>query len=110
MVRLFVRVLCAAVCVAGAQPAAAQTQGRVIDKPDVGIDGPPAPVPPATISRDDRGQATVRAIRLAAPLAVDGRLDEDVYTQNPPFGELIQVVPRTGEPATERTDVWLMFD
>lgn len=25
------------------------------------IDGPPAPVPPATINRDDEGDATVRA-------------------------------------------------
>jgi hypothetical protein len=74
------------------------------------IDGPPAPVPPATINRDDEGDATVRAIRLLAPLVVDGRLDEDVYTSNPPFGDLIQVVPATGKPATERTDLWLMFD
>lgn len=74
------------------------------------IDGPPAPVAPATITRDDRGHATVRAIRLPAPLAVDGQLDELVYQQNPPFGDLIQVVPATGQPATERTDLWLMFD
>ena len=56
------------------------------------------------------GKATVRAIKLLAPLVVDGRLDEDVYTSNPPFGDLIQVVPATGQPATERTDLWLMFD
>ena len=74
------------------------------------LDGPPAPVPPATINRDEEGDATVRAIRLLAPLVVDGRLDEDVYTSNPPFGDLIQVVPDTGKPASERTDVWLMFD
>ncbi len=74
------------------------------------LDGPPAPEPPATINRDDEGDATVRAIKLLAPLVVDGRLDEDVYTSNPPFGDLIQVVPATGKPATERTDLWLMFD
>ena len=74
------------------------------------LDGPPAPVPPLTISRDEEGDATVRAIKLLAPLVVDGRLDEDVYTSNPPFGDLIQVVPATGKPATERTDLWLMFD
>lgn len=74
------------------------------------IDGPPAPLAPATINRDASGQATVRAIRLLAPLVVDGALDEDVYAQNPPFGDLVQVVPRTGQPASERTDLWLMFD
>ncbi|MEZ5293285.1 MAG: DUF5916 domain-containing protein [Vicinamibacterales bacterium] len=65
---------------------------------------------PATIVRDERGAPTVRAIRLREPLTVDGRLEEAVYGQNQPFGDLIQVVPRTGEAATERTDLWLMFD
>jgi hypothetical protein len=74
------------------------------------IDGPPAPVAPATITRDESGKATVRAIRLTTPLDVDGSLDEAVYTDNPPFGDLVQVVPATGQPATEKTDVWLMFD
>jgi hypothetical protein len=31
------------------------------------IDGPPAPIAPAVINRDDGGNATVRAIRLTAP-------------------------------------------
>ncbi len=74
------------------------------------IDGPPAPVAPATMSRGPDGQATVRALKLEAPLTVDGRLDEAVYQQNLPFGDLIQAVPATGQPATERTDLWLMFD
>lgn len=74
------------------------------------VRGPAAPVPPSTISRDHAGHATVRAIKLLAPLVLDGKLEEDVYTSNPPFGDLIQVVPQTGQPATERTDVWLMFD
>ncbi|MCC6992057.1 MAG: carbohydrate binding family 9 domain-containing protein, partial [Acidobacteria bacterium] len=65
---------------------------------------------PASITRDAAHQATVRAIKLSAPLAVDGRLDESVYTENEPFGDLIQVVPALGQPATERTDLWLMFD
>ena len=74
------------------------------------IDGPPAPIAPATITRDDAGQATVRAIRLTAPLKVDGVLDEDVYRTEPGFGGLLQVVPHTGDPASEETDVWVMFD
>ena len=39
------------------------------------IDGLPAPVPPAVINRDGRGNASVRAIRLTAPI----RLDEAAY-------------------------------
>ena len=71
---------------------------------------PPAPVPPATITRDATGQATVRAIKLTAPLVVDGKLDEDVYRREQPFGGLLQVVPRYGEEMTERSDVWITYD
>jgi hypothetical protein len=69
-----------------------------------------APVPPAVIVRDSTGHATVRAIRLTAPLVVDGRLDEDLYQHEQPFGGLLQVTPRYGQPATERTDLWISYD
>jgi Domain of unknown function (DUF5916) len=74
------------------------------------IDGSPAPLAPATITRDERRRATVRAIKLNAPLRVDGRLDEEVYQANPPFGGMIQVAPRYGEESTEKTDVWVSYD
>lgn len=74
------------------------------------IDGPARPVPPEVITRDAAGQATVRAIKLSAPLKVDGRLDEEVYTIEKPFGGLIQVVPRYGEPQSEKSDVWITYD
>ena len=73
------------------------------------IDGPPPPVPPAVISRDG-GQATIRAIRLAASLRVDGELDEPVYAAVAPVSGFIQQLPDEGAPATERTDAWVMFD
>jgi len=74
------------------------------------IDGPPAPVAPAVISRDAAGQATVRAIKLAARLRLDGVLDEEVYAREAPFGGLIQVAPDYGEPSTERADIWITYD
>ncbi|NNF39053.1 MAG: carbohydrate binding family 9 domain-containing protein, partial [Gemmatimonadetes bacterium] len=74
------------------------------------LDGSPPPEWPQSITRDDRGRATVRAIRLDAPLTLDGRLDEAVYSDYAPFGDFVQVVPDAGSPATERTDVWVMFD
>ncbi len=74
------------------------------------IDGSPPPVPPATITRDDSRRPTVRAIKLDAPLRVDGQLDEAVYSTVPPFGGFIQVVPDTGAEASERTDVWILYD
>ncbi len=74
------------------------------------FDGPPPPVPPAVVNRDDSGRATVRAVPLAAPLRIDGRLDEPLYDTVPPISDFIQVEPQPGEPATDRTDVWITFD
>ncbi len=76
---------------------------------DVVIDGPPAPVAPAVITRDG-GRATMRAIRLLAGIEVDGRLDEPVYDAVAPVSDFIQQLPDEGAPATERTDAWVMFD
>ncbi|TVR57276.1 MAG: hypothetical protein EA421_01285 [Gemmatimonadales bacterium] len=77
---------------------------------DVLIDGAPPPLAPETITRDERGRATVRAIRLAEPLQVDGILDEEIYRTTPPFGGLVQVAPVAGEPSSERSDIWVMYD
>ena len=69
-----------------------------------------SPVPPATISRSAEGGVTVRAVRLSESLTVDGRLDEPVYTTVPAISDFIQQEPREGEPATEQTEVWILFD
>jgi hypothetical protein len=72
--------------------------------------GPPAPRPPETITRDPAGRATVRAERLATPLRLDGRLDEAVYEEVAPMAGFIQTDPLQGVPATQDTDVWVFFD
>ena len=74
------------------------------------IDGPPAPVAPAVMSRDEAGRTTVRAIRLAQGIRLDGVLDEAVYETVPAITGFIQQVPDIGAPATERTEAWIMFD
>jgi len=74
------------------------------------IDGSPPPILPEVITRDERGRATVRAIRLDEPLVLDGRLDESIYADYRPFGDFVQVTPIAGAPSTERTDVWISFD
>ena len=71
---------------------------------------PPLPVPPAVISRDAAGHATVRAVRLSQPIHVDGRLDEEVYATVPAMSDFIQNDPQEGAPATEKTEVWVLFD
>ena len=74
------------------------------------IDGPPAPVAPAVMNRDPDGRTTVRAVRIEPGLQLDGALTEPVYEAVPPITGLIQLVPDVGEPATERTEAWIMFD
>ena len=55
-------------------------------------------------------QITVRAVRLSAGLVFDGRLDEDVYEHERPSSGFVQQVPYEGQPASERTDAWVLFD
>jgi hypothetical protein len=55
-------------------------------------------------------RATVRAVRLAQPLQIDGALDEALYREMPSLDDYTQVEPEAGAPATERTETWLAFD
>ena len=74
------------------------------------IDGPSPPIAPEVITRDTERRATLRAIKLAQGIRVDGRLDEPVYRTVPAITGFIQQAPDEGAPATERTDAWIMFD
>jgi hypothetical protein len=72
--------------------------------------GAAPPELPATLARDDEGRTTVRIVRLAAPLRVDGNLDEDLYRTVTPIADFIQAEPDAGAAATEGTEIWLSFD
>ena len=74
------------------------------------IEGPAVPAPPDVIARDAEGRITVRALRLPGPVSLDGRLDEAFYEGVPSFGDFVQQEPREGQPATDRTEVWLFYD
>ena len=63
-----------------------------------------------TISREPSGRVTVRAARVQTPLKIDGALDEPFYTTVAPISDFIQQEPREGEPATEKTELWIAFD
>src|SRR5262245_33081823 len=93
-----------------AGPLSAQSQQSEMSLDRIVIDGPPPPEPPEMITRDASGRATVRAIKLAAALRVDGKLDETVYSEYQPIGGFLQVAPRYKAESTEKTDVWVMFD
>ena len=74
------------------------------------IHGPPPPLPPEVAARDDLGRVTLRAVRLDAPLQLDGRLDERVYHDVPPVTGFVQQEPNEGAPAADQTEVWVTFD
>ena len=59
---------------------------------------------------DAEGNMTLRAVKLTAPLRLDGQLDEALYTTVAPASDFIQMEPKPGAPATEKTDVWIAFD
>jgi Domain of unknown function (DUF5916)/Carbohydrate family 9 binding domain-like len=86
-----------------AAPALAQT---TVDPP---LQGPPPPVPPAVINRDAQGRVTIRATRVTN-FHLDGRLDEAFYQSVPSFGDFVQQEPHQGEPASDKTEVWVFFD
>src|SRR4051812_13089168 len=73
-------------------------------------DEAPAPVPPAVVARDGAGHVTVRAVRVSAPMHVDGRLDEEAYETTAAIGDFLQQEPDEGRQATERTEAWVFFD
>ncbi|MGH9335470.1 MAG: carbohydrate binding family 9 domain-containing protein, partial [Vicinamibacteria bacterium] len=85
-------------------------QDRESDDGALVLHGPPPPVPPAVVSRDEAGRVTLRATRLREPLVLDGKLDEAIYSQVPAVSDFVQQEPREGEPATERTEAWVFFD
>jgi hypothetical protein len=101
---------------AGAAPNAGQTAGPVAAGAPAGgartpvIDGPAPPVAPDVISRDAAGRATLRAVRVTEPPKIDGRLDDRVYEDVPAASGFIQHQPLENVPATEQTEVWVLFD
>ena len=91
----------AALLIATTAPALAQS----------GTDGSDGvPVPPAVMARDADGHVIVRAVRIAEPIVVDGRLDDPIYEVVPAIDGFVQQLPDEGAPATEPTELWLLFD
>jgi hypothetical protein len=92
------------------QPASAPANSASARIDAAALDGPPPPVAPAVITRDEKGGATLRAVRIDRPLKIDGQLDEEVYGNVAPAGGFIMQDPSEGAEATEQTDTWVFFD
>jgi hypothetical protein len=74
------------------------------------VNGPAPPVAPEVVSRDESGRASLRAVRASQPFRIDGALDEAFYRDTPSISDFRQLEPRYGEPATQRTEVWVAYN
>ena len=59
---------------------------------------------------DHSTRPVVRALRTDRPVQIDGRLDEAIWQRALPVTAFTQRDPREGEPATQRTDVRIVYD
>jgi hypothetical protein len=74
----------------------------------VGLSALPAAGQPA-VARQDRPLAEAVAVAGAAP-EIDGVLDEPIWRGPPSITDFVQRSPREGEPASERTELWIRYD
>jgi hypothetical protein len=70
----------------------------------------PFDTPESTVARDNAGHVTVRATRVTDPITLDGVLDDGAYQRIRPIDGFLQQEPHEGQPATQKTDVWLLYD
>ncbi len=67
-----------------------------------------APRPPG--ARNPRAAKSLTAAATTDRISIDGALDEPAWARAEVAGGFVQSEPRTGEPATEATEVRVMFD
>jgi hypothetical protein len=93
-------------------PAAAGQESVETSEPDIpaGALAAAGAISAGGIVRGASGAATVRAVRLTEPLRIDGVLDDAVYSAVSPITDFLQTEPEEGAPATEKTELWVLFD
>ncbi|MGE0450434.1 MAG: DUF5916 domain-containing protein [Vicinamibacterales bacterium] len=89
--------------VPAAAPAAAHVAAAPAPTPN------PDPAEPVVV-RDDHGAVTVRATRIGEAVVLDGELKESIYSTAPYIDGFLQQEPKQGQPGSERTEVWLLYD
>src|SRR5437016_12785953 len=73
---------------------------------------PQAPPSPWTtpLSQDSKAPRRVHTIRTTDPIKIDGTLDEPSWSLVQPATDFLQQQPNEGAPASERTEVRVLFD
>ena len=57
-----------------------------------------------------QAKRVITATRVTTPLVIDGRFDDEAYRTIQPVRGFIQQDPQEGRPASEDTEVWILFD
>ncbi|MDQ3521352.1 MAG: carbohydrate binding family 9 domain-containing protein [Gemmatimonadota bacterium] len=65
--------------------------------------------PPAEGPSTHAAAPSVPAVRTADPIRIDGQLDEAAWATATPITKFTQVVPQEGQPATQRTEVRILY-
>ena len=58
----------------------------------------------------EQSDIVVTATRISTPITLDGHFNDEPYRTVEPVTGFIQQEPREGDPATEQTQVWVLFD
>jgi hypothetical protein len=56
------------------------------------------------------GRPMHRAVPASTPIRIDGMLDEEAWTRAPVTDDFVQVDPEEGAPASQRTEVRILYD
>jgi hypothetical protein len=73
-----------------------------------GLAAPAAAAAPAVAAPE--GPPVLRAVRAEGPIAIDGLLDEPAWGRAEPITSFTQRYPAEGEPATQPTEVRVLYD
>src|SRR2546422_769077 len=68
------------------------------------------PAKPAQLPSPSSGLRRIQAVRITDGLKIDGLLDEPAWSLAQPATEFLQQQPAEGAPASERTEVRVLFD
>jgi hypothetical protein len=72
---------------------------------------PPAPAKAQTAEHEhDRSAPLASAVRIEGPVRIDGTLSAPEWSLASPITEFTQVIPAEGEPASQRTEVRILYD
>jgi hypothetical protein len=71
--------------------------------------GLPAAAQQTTLSQNDP-RPVARAAARQSPITIDGRVDEAAWAAAPPITEFLQQAPDEGKPASEKTELRILFD